>query len=347
MLETGYNLCEKVISIAQKNCDLRRTTMTKPKRLLIMLLGVILVVSMTGFTAQPAQASGCAYYHVVRYGQSLSWIASYYGAYWPHLAQINHISAPKYRIYPGQSLCIAFGGYGGRNVYYPPYNNTYYNGYGNYGDSWSFSIAGVSHNTSATIRTYNFPSNVLFKARIGRRSGGGYEWKDLPDIDSDRGGSFEAVLNIPTEFQGTNQLVVRLIQQKKNGKVFHHDQWLNNIAGGYYGGTGGRGVNYYPYNYYYGTIPTIWISSVVRNSSVTIQTANFPANTDFQVLMGPMGTRGYGYHVTTFNSGAGGTMSLTFPIPPQLYGSHQISIRTQNLWSGYFSYNWFYNNTAY
>jgi len=40
-------------------------------------------------------------------------------------------------------------------------------------------------------------------------------------------------------------------------------------------------------------------------------------------------------------------MTLTFSIPAQLHGSHQISIRTQNQWSGYFSYNWFYNNSTY
>jgi LysM repeat protein len=331
--------------------------MAKLKKFLMALFVLILLVGGTGISAQPAQASSCSYYHVVRAGETLSSIARRYGAYWPYLAQINYIPAPRYKIYTGQVLCIAFGGYGGKSTYYPPYNTVPpYSGYsGYYGTAWSFSITSVQQNSSVTIHTKNFPSNVLFKARLGRQSGNGYEWKDLPDIDSDRGGSIEVVLNIPAEFKDTKQLVVRIIQQKKNGKVFHYDQWFNNVAGGY--GTGGygtedQGIKYYPYNGYYGygyygTIPTIWIVSVVRNSSVTIRTANFPAHTDFQVLMGPMGTRGYGYYVTTFNSGSGGAMNLTFAIPPQLYGSYQISIRTQNQWSGYHSYNWFYNNTAY
>jgi hypothetical protein len=323
--------------------------MSTLRKTIMVLIITVLLIGGTGFFAQPAQASGCAYYHVVRYGESLSSIARWYGAYWPYLAQINNIHPPKYRIYTGQVLCINFGGYGGRNVYYPTYYPTYNQyQYATYGNAWNFSITNVQQNSSVTVRTYNFPSNVLFKAKMGRSSGGGYEWIDLPDVDSGNGGSFEVVFTIPAEFHGTNQLVLRMIQNKKNGKSFHHDQWFSNVPGG--SGTGGRGVNYYPYynNYYYhGTIPTIWIQSVVRNSSVTIRTANFPPNLDFQVLMGPMGTRGHGYHVTTFNSGAGGAMTLTFSIPPQLYGSHQISIRTQNQWSGYFSYNWFYNNTAY
>lgn len=314
------------------------------RKLTIAFIITVILVAGTGLSAQPAHASGCAYYHVVRAGESLSWIARWYGAYWPYLAQINNIHPPKYRIYPGQVLCINYGGTGGRYTTYPTYYPTSYST--GTTTNWSFSIANVKHNTSVTIKTYQFPSNVLFKARIGRSTGGGYEWLDLPDVDSGRGGSFDVVFNIPAEFQGTSQLVVRLIQNKKNGKTFRHDQWFSNVPGG--SGTGGRGYYYYPYNYRtYGTIPTIWIVSVVRNSSVTIRTANFPANMDFQVLMGPMGTRGQGYHVTTFNSGAGGAMTLTFPIPPQLRGSYQISIRTQNLWSGYYSYNWFYNNTAY
>jgi len=74
----------------------------------------------------------------------------------------------------------------------------------------------------------------------------------MPNLDSGNGGTFKAVVTIPPEFGGASQLVVRLIQQKKNGKVFHEDQWFSNITGAY--GTGGRGYNYnntyYNPNYY-------------------------------------------------------------------------------------------------
>jgi hypothetical protein len=322
------------------------------RKILMVLLVTIVLIAGTGFSAVPAQAASCSSYHVVRMGESLSWIARYYGAYWPYLAQINGIQPPRYTVYPGQLLCIAYGGTG-----YYPYNGSnngyWYSGtggrqYTTSGTYWGFSVVGVQQDANVTILTNNFPSNVLFNVKIARQSGGGYDWKDLPDLDSGNGGNFKAVINIPPEFAGVNQLVVRLIQQKKNGKVFHEDQWFSNIPGG--SGSGGRSYISDPYNYYnygYGCIPTIWIVSVNRNSTVTIQTNNFPANTDFQVLMGPMGTHGYGYYVSTFNSGGGGAMTLTFPIPSQLFGSYQVSIRTQNQWSGYYSYNWFYNNTTY
>jgi LysM repeat protein len=342
------------------------------RKISIALLITIMLVAGMGFSATPALAANCSSYHVVRRGESLSWIARYYGVYWPYLAQINGIRAPRYTVFVGQTLCIANGGTG----YYP---NNGYNGYNNYngywnvgtggrqynttGTYWSFAIVDVQQDANITINTNNFPSNVMFNVKVGRQSGSGYDWVDMPNLDSGNGGSFKAVVNIPPAFSGVSQLVVRLIQQKKNGKSFQEDQWVSNVSGSY--GTGGRGYNYgtnygynnssynyNPYNYNnngygYHYIPTIWISSVNRNSTVTVQTRNFPANTDFQVLMGPMGTHGFGFYVSTFNSGAGGSMSLTFPIPSQLYGSYQVSIRTQNQWSGYYSYNWFYNNTTY
>jgi len=94
-------------------------------------------------------------------------------------------------------------------------------------------------------------------------------------------------------------------------------------------------------------IPTFTISSVIRDTSVTIQTNNFPANDTFRVLMGPMGTRGInGIHVDTINSGTGGVKTMIFLVPAALRGMYQIAIRLESPGSGLFAYNWFYNNTT-
>ena len=286
------------------------------RRFSIVLLAAIIMISGLGFSFQPAQAASCTYVHYVHRGESLSWIGRYYGVNWLYLAQINNIKRP-YTIYPGQRLCIAYG---------TPVSM-----------AWNYSVIGVVKDTSVTIRTSNFPDNVKFEAFIGRLSGGSYEWKKVADLDSDRGGSFKQVFDIPAEFAGTRQLLIRLTQTKKAISV---DRWFSNIL--YNSGTGGLDGGWY-----YGGIPTIWIVSVVRNTSVTIRTNNFPAGVNFDVLMGPMGTRGIGgYYVSTFNSGAGGSMVLTFNIPAALAGSNRIAIRTQNLATRYYSYNWFWNNTA-
>ncbi len=321
------------------------------KRMFLALLALIILVGGVGWSAQPAQAASCAYYHTVRYGESLSWIGRYYGVYWPYLAQINGIKNPRW-IYAGQVLCIPTGYYGG---YYQ--GGVWWGGtggqpvYGTNMRTWSFSVIGVVPNTTVTFQTYNAPNNVAFSVHMGVPSGNQYNWQYLGDIDTGNGGTQAYTINIPAAFANSYQLKLRLTQTKKNGKVFQQDQVFYNTA--YNPGTGGTGgipVNwgwgYYP-GYNYG-VPTIWIVSVSRDNTVTIQTNNFPAGVNFDVLMGPMGTRGVGgYYVGTLNSGAGGTLSATFPIPPQLYGQYQIAIRTQNLYTGYYSYNWFYNNTTY
>lgn len=91
-------------------------------------------------------------------------------------------------------------------------------------------------------------------------------------------------------------------------------------------------------------VPTFSILSVIAGQSVTIQTANFPANLTFNVLMGPLGTRGEaGVVAGTFQSGAGGALTTTVSIPASLRGSGQIAIRTESQTTKHFSYNWFFN----
>ena len=94
--------------------------------------------------------------------------------------------------------------------------------------------------------------------------------------------------------------------------------------------------------------PTIFIVSVDRDTSVTIRARNLPRDYEFRVRMGQMGTRGVrGTIVDYFNSGDGGTRTLTFDIPSRFHGDRQVAIRIEAT-SGvrYFAYNWFFNNTA-
>jgi hypothetical protein len=94
-----------------------------------------------------------------------------------------------------------------------------------------------------------------------------------------------------------------------------------------------------------GVIPTFSIVSVAEDNSVTIKTSNFPANDSFDVRMGKMGTRGVnGALAGTIETGNGSSFVVTFQIPANLYGLNQISIRLESPDSGYFAYNWFYNN---
>jgi LysM repeat protein len=95
-------------------------------------------------------------------------------------------------------------------------------------------------------------------------------------------------------------------------------------------------------------IPTFSINSVVKNQTVTIQTYNFPANKTFDVLMDRIGTQAiYGIPAGSVNTNAGGSFVVTFQIPAALKGLNQIAIRLEaSDSSGFFAYNWFYNQTT-
>jgi hypothetical protein len=62
--------------------------------------------------------------------------------------------------------------------------------------------------------------------------------------------------------------------------------------------------------------------------------------------MGRYDTRGInGFEVATTKSGDGGSFTATYSIPQALKGHDRIAIRLQSS-AGYYSYNWFYNNTT-
>ena len=98
----------------------------------------------------------------------------------------------------------------------------------------------------------------------------------------------------------------------------------------------------------YSWYPTFAITSVVKGSSVTILGHNFPPNDTFWVRMNWMGTKGVsGAIVETVTTDASGNLSnSTYAIPAFLANEYKIAIRLISPVTGYFAYNWFYNNTV-
>jgi hypothetical protein len=203
----------------------------------------------------------------------------------------------------------------------------------------TFSIVNVVVDSTVTIRTYNFPANKSFDVLMNYMGTRGVNGIRVATINSGAGGSFTATFNIPVALQGQYKIAIRL--QNNTGSGYYAYNWFYNNT------TGGTGGVIPPATGYYG-FPTFHIAAVVRNQTVTIVTHNLPPSDQFKVLMGPMGTRGVnGIYVTSFDTGAGGQQTLTFNIPAELTGSYRIAIRLQSVsGSGYFAYNWFYNNTT-
>lgn len=200
----------------------------------------------------------------------------------------------------------------------------------------TISIVSVAADESVTIRTANYPANQTFDVTMGPMGTRGINGTVVAQTDSGDGGSFEATYDIPDELKGSYQIAIRL--QSPAG--YYSYNW-------FYNSTTGPGSSAPPVTSPPVTAPTFSIRAVERDSSVTIQTNNFPANRDFVVTMGPFGTRGInGTVVETIDSGDGGSFEATFPVPAGLHGSYQIAVRLQATTGGYYTYNWFYNNTT-
>lgn len=205
----------------------------------------------------------------------------------------------------------------------------------------TFSIVSVAPDQSVTIQTFNFPANDTFSVLMGPIGSKGINGIQVATTASGKGGSFQATYTIPAALKGSYQIAIRL--QSPYSGYYAYNWFYNNTGGG-----GGKPPPPPPPppNGYTG-FPTFSIQSVVRDSSVTIWTNNLPPNDTFNVTMGPMGTKGInGIQVATTASGKGGSQQLTYSIPAGLKGSYQIAIRMQSPYSGYYAFNWFYNNTT-
>lgn len=201
----------------------------------------------------------------------------------------------------------------------------------------TIAIVSVVRNTSVSIQTFNFPPDHEFDVLLGRMGTRGVNGVKVSEISSGAGGSFIASFMIPVSLWNQSQIAIRL-QSKTNSKYFAYN-WFYNKNLGTPSDTGLA-----PGATYLGT-PSFAIIGVAPNQNVTIRTFNLPPNDQFVVNMGRMSTKGInGFVATTFNTGAGGSQTFTFPIPQPLYGLHQISVRIQSITgSAYFAYNWFFN----
>jgi hypothetical protein len=202
----------------------------------------------------------------------------------------------------------------------------------------TFKILDVDKDNTVTIRTNNFPADHTFTVLMGKYGTLGVGGIEVDKTDSGKGGAFDATYDIPDELKGDRRIAIRL--ESTDGFFAFNWFWNNTAATSSSSSSSSSSTTTYT------GIPTFSISSVVRDDSVTITTNNFPPGEAFTVRMGDFGTAGIGgIVVDTTNSGSGGSFTATYAIPAALKGSSRIAIRMDSP-GGFFSYNWFWNNTA-
>ncbi|HEY57237.1 MAG TPA: hypothetical protein G4O04_01615 [Anaerolineae bacterium] len=195
-----------------------------------------------------------------------------------------------------------------------------------------FYISSVVADTSVTISPYNFPPNDTFSVTMNYYGTYGVGGWVVDTVTTDASGTLsKTTFNIPAGLAGQTRIAIRL-QSPTTGYYAYNWFWNNTVVSipGYTG---------YPYFY---------ITTVVQDTSVTIDPHNFTPNDTYKVLMGEYGTLSIGgIEVDTVTTDAGGNLSkTTFNIPAALAGRTKIAIRLESPTSGYYAYNWFWNNTT-
>lgn len=198
----------------------------------------------------------------------------------------------------------------------------------------TFSITSVVTDDTVTIKTNNYPAGETFTVMMGAYGTLGIGGIVVDTQESGGGGSFSATYDIPAALHGSTRIAIRL--ESPSSGYYSFNWFWNNTTGGGVPAPAGPIV-----------IPTFSITGVNEDVDVTISTANFPANDTFNVRISAYGTLGVGgILVDTQGSGAGGTFTATYSIPASLAGATRLAIRLESPTTGYYSYNWFWNNNS-
>ena len=206
-----------------------------------------------------------------------------------------------------------------------------------------FYITSVVQDQTVTIQAYNFPANDQFTVRMGDYGTLGVGGVKVATLSSGSGGSFTATYDIPSLLTGSYRIAIRF--ESSTSGHYAYNWFYNNTATVPVNPPVPPSPSVSPPTY--SGYPYFVIDSVIRDQTVTIDAYNFPPNDTFTLMMGPYGTLGIGGIVLgTVSTGDGGNFTETYTIPAQLAGSYQIAIRLQSNATGYFAYNWFYNNST-
>ena len=218
------------------------------------------------------------------------------------------------------------------------------------GDAPTITIVSIEPGVSVKVTTKNFPANHSFNVLMGKMGTLGIGGVLVDVVNSSTGGSLTYTFDIPASLAAERQIAIRM-QTPATGYYSYNWFWNRHTAAGTPVISGEDGSQTPPASAPAspvppGTFATITISSVVRDSKVTVQITNFAANDTLDVYMNKNGTLGMnGIKVDSVNSGSDGKKTFTFKIPEALKGQQQIAIRMQSVLSDTVSVNWFWNTT--
>lgn len=221
----------------------------------------------------------------------------------------------------------------------------------------TISIMEVTKGPTVTIQMDNFPENMDFVVRMAPYGNYGYNGTILETINSGESGKNSKTFLVPDALKNEPLIAIRLENTTYGYFAFNY---FTNPDAGSFTGTSATATAAESTPVAAGTptatpsasavaaYPSFQIIGVTAGTNVTIQTADMPADQEFDVTMGYMGTNGInGTKVGTLSTKTGGTLTETYDIPEALMYQYMIAIRLQNPTTGIYAYNWFYNTGNY
>ncbi len=158
----------------------------------------------------------------------------------------------------------------------------------------TISVTSVKKDEYAVIKGTNFPLEESFDVLMGECGTEGVDGILIDTITAEEDGGFVLVFEIPEDLVSETQIDIRFESKDSDLVLFTTFKNETGAAGGSECDDGYTGI------------PTIAIVSVEEDKTVTVRTNNFPAEKDFEVLMGKIGTKGVdGINIATFNSEGG------------------------------------------
>ncbi len=159
-------------------------------------------------------------------------------------------------------------------------------------------------------------------------------------LSTNEGGDFIAKFYITEELKGENIISSRF--ESITNPAYYNINWFYNATGA--GDSIASSSSGTTYNNLGAGVPAWNILSVVKGSSVTVQTRYFPAQQRYAVFLknGALADLNW-YETQGIETDEGGSQIITIAIPPQVQYYEKIAIKLYNMNDGSYWYNLFDN----
>ncbi len=183
----------------------------------------------------------------------------------------------------------------------------------------------------------NFPANDTYYVYMGENGSFGIGGILVSKVATNKGGTFLAKFFIPDELMGEDVIAIRF--ESQDGLA----PWWNffyNTTGSYtYTSDGSDSDSDVDYNVLNPGVPQFTVLSVAQGESITMRSKYLPDNQRWAVWIkdGALANTDW-IEMTGFDSGSGGILTFTVPIPNSLKYNEVLAIKVQSIETDYF---WF------